>query len=134
MIEILVFSILSTVDILKREIPPYTLFGAVLILIIPAAQRDELNYMGAAAGACLILFSLITGQSFGLADAIVLSVLSLRYGTVSMLMILFTADIMLLFFEFVRMIIKKRDKSLPFIPFISLSYFAINCMKILEGT
>ena len=78
MIEILVFSILSTVDILKREIPPYTLFGAVLILIIPAAQRDELNYMGAAAGACLILFSLITGQSFGLADAIVLSVLSLR--------------------------------------------------------
>lgn len=125
MVNLVILFILGIIDIRQREVPIKFMIAAILIWIIPVILHKDLKYSALVVSALIILFSLVTRQAFGLADSAVLSLISLKSGVFSMFLIFLISDVLLLGYSGIRFCLNKKDRSLPFIPFIAVTYLFI---------
>lgn len=122
MVNLIILLVLGVIDIKKREIPIKVVVISCLIWILPLIINKNIRYGSLVVSILIILFSIATRQAFGLADSIVLSLLALKVGIFNMFLIFLAADVMLLIFSGLRLCMKRRDRNLPFIPFIATTY------------
>lgn len=122
MISIVLLGILAVVDFIKKEISICILLPVIVIWLSIAIWNNEIEIQGIIAVIFLVALSLFTKQAFGMADAIVLSLIAVTKGVFNMLMIFFTANILFLIFAVVRNGMKQRNTEFPFIPFIFIIF------------
>ena len=122
MISIVLLGILAVVDFIKKEISICILLPVIVIWLSIAIWNNEIEIQGLIAVIFLVALSLFTKQAFGMADAIVLSLIAVTKGVFNMLMIFFTANILFLIFAGVKNGMKQRHTEFPFIPFIFIIF------------
>ena len=122
MINILLLGVLAIVDFVKKEIHIMILLPIMAVWLFMTLWNGKIEVQGIIAVVILIAFSLLTRQAFGMADAIVLSLIAMTSGIFNMLMILFTANIFFLVFATVKYGINKKNREIPFIPFIFVAF------------
>ena len=122
MINIVLLSLLGVIDAVKREIHIFIILPIALVWLIGSVHKNGIDITVIAATASLIGLSLITKQAFGMADAIVLSLISFESGVMYMLMVFFLSDLLFLIFTVTKYGFKLRNRSFPLIPFICMVY------------
>lgn len=124
MIELAVLILLSVMDVKKREISMISMLGASIILAYPVMRGEKIWSSGLLFGFFFVSISFFTKQALGMADSIVFLLLGMKINPFHFLFFLFVSFSLALFFQLIlRGISKKREKSLPFLPFIALAYF-----------
>ena len=122
MISIILLGLLAIIDFMKKEIHSFILLPVVVIWLCRPILNKEVKISGIVAAVFLIMFSLAVKQAFGMADAIVLSLIALTDGAMNMLMIFFAANIFLIIFVGIRLGFKQKNIEIPFIPFIFIIF------------
>lgn len=124
LIEMSILTILSLIDIKKREIPLPMLVVSAILLFFPMWKEGRVDLPGGLMGILLILLSVASRQALGLADAFILLIFGMREGILLMTGIFLAGDLLLLLTAILRFaFLRKRDRELPLLPFLTLSYF-----------
>lgn len=119
MIDIFSLFWLSVIDYRKQEIPIFAMIGYCLIWWQSFVRVGEIELHGFIMGMGFLIYSLLSKQRFGLADAIVLLLIGMKYGGTYLLILVMNSLIFLLLLEFCFLVIKKKKhEKLPFLPFI----------------
>lgn len=113
----------SILDLRYREIPNWI---SVTIVLTALLNFDVRNLWGLIAAALIFIIALVTGKIGG-GDVKLIMALSIVCGLWSSLALLFFAQITMLFFYAITVIVKKfqgktAEKGLPFAPFITFGY------------
>lgn len=132
MINIILLGLLAVIDYIKKEIHIFILLPVIVLWLCMPVWKQEVKISGIVAAVFLVIFSLVTKQAFGMADAIVLSLIAVTNGVFGMLMIFFTANVFFLLFVGIRFGFKQRNMELPFIPFIFI-VFVLSKIILREG-
>ena len=132
MISIILLGLLAVIDFMKKEIHIFILLPVMVLWLYMPIWNKEMEISGIVAAVFLVIFSMLTKQAFGMADAIVLSLIAVTNGVFSMLMIFFTANVFFLLFVGIRFGFKQRKRELPFIPFIFI-VFVLSKIILREG-
>ena len=122
MINIALLCILAVIDFIKKEIHILILLPVIVIWLSIPVWNNEVKIQSLMAGAILITLSIATKQAFGMADAIVLSLIAMTNGILNMLMIFFTANIIFIVFAGIKSGFKQKNREFPFIPFIFIAF------------
>ena len=122
MINIALLSLLGVIDAVKKEIHIFIILPIAAIWLVTSVYNNGVDITALAAAAILIGLSLITRQAFGMADAIVLSLISFESGVIYMLMVFFLSDLLFLVFIVAKYGFRQRNRSFPLIPFICAVY------------
>lgn len=122
MINIILLGVLALVDAIKKEINIFLLLPVISFWALESVMNRELEITTIIAAIIPIIISLMTRQDFGLADALVLSVISLENGILNMLMVFLMADFLFIFFIAIKYGFRNKNKSFPFIPFLFIAY------------
>lgn len=122
MIDFILLTWLSVIDIRKKEVSFLTMAGAGILWLQAVFKQGGGEVSALITGFMLLAVSILTKQALGLADSIVLFFLSLRYGSVYALSLFLSGMVFLVIFEGIRFIFHRRkDESLPFLPFLVIS-------------
>ena len=132
MISIILLGLLAVIDFMKKEIHIFILLPVMVLWLYMPICNKEMEISGIVAAVFLVIFSMLTKQAFGMADAIVLSLIAVTNGVFSMLMIFFTSNVIFLLFAGIRFGFKQRKRELPFIPFIFI-VFVLSKIVLKEG-
>lgn len=122
MINIALLSLLGVIDAVKKEIHIFVLIPISLFWLATSVYSRGVDIIAVVATAILIGLSLITRQAFGMADAIVLSLISFEGGVIYMLFVFFLSDLLFVVFTVAKYGFKQRNRSFPLIPFIAIVY------------
>ena len=122
MINIALLSLLGVIDAFKKEIYIFVLIPISLFWLATSVYSRGVDIIAVVATAILIGLSLITRQAFGMADAIVLSLISFEGGVIYMLFVFFLSDLLFVVFTVAKYGFKQRNRSFPLIPFIAIVY------------
>ena len=122
MINIALLSLLGVIDAVKKEIHIFVLIPISLLWLATSVYSRGVDIIAVVATAILIGLSLITRQAFGMADAIVLSLISFEGGVIYMLFVFFLSDLLFVVFTVAKYGFKQRNRSFPLIPFIAIVY------------
>lgn len=122
MINIALLSLLGVIDAFKKEIHIFVLIPISLFWLATSVYSRGVDIIAVVATAILIGLSLITRQAFGMADAIVLSLISFEGGVIYMLFVFFLSDLLFVVFTVAKYGFKQRNRSFPLIPFIAIVY------------
>ena len=122
MINIALLSLLGVIDAVKKEIHIFVLIPISLFWLATSVYSRGVDIIAVVATAILIGLSLITRQAFGMADAIVLSLISFDGGVIYMLFVFFLSDLLFVVFTVAKYGFKQRNRSFPLIPFIAIVY------------
>jgi hypothetical protein len=122
MINIALLSLLGVIDAFKKEIHIFVLIPISLFWLATSVYSRGVDINAVVATAILIGLSLITRQAFGMADAIVLSLISFEGGVIYMLFVFFLSDLLFVVFTVAKYGFKQRNRSFPLIPFIAIVY------------
>ena len=122
MINIVLLSLLGVIDAVKKEIHIFVLIPISLFWLATSVYSRGVDIIAVVATAILIGLSLITRQAFGMADAIVLSLISFEGGVIYMLFVFFLSDLLFVVFTVAKYGFKQRNRSFPLIPFIAIVY------------
>ena len=122
MINIILLGVLALVDAIKKEINIFLLLPIIIFWALESVMNRELEITTIIAAIIPIIISLMIRQDFGLADALVLSVISLENGILNMLMVFLMADFLFIFFIAIKYGFRNKNKSFPFIPFLFIAY------------
>ena len=93
-------------------------------------REDLVLYLvlaGAAVGVVFLLISKVTGEALGYGDSLLILVLGIHLGFWKIMILAFVAFFVAAIVAIFVMIIKKRGRkaSIPFGPFIALSYIVV---------
>lgn len=122
-IEVISLIILSAVDIRKKEIPMPGMIGTVLLWLYPFFRGNAMEPRSLLLGGIVFIFSLISRQAIGLADAVLLLLMGFKLDTYQLMRLLLEASIFLMIFVLFRFVVRgKTVRDVPFIPFLSLAY------------
>ena len=122
MINIALLSLLGVIDAVKKEIHIFVLIPISLFWLATSVYSRGVDINAVGATAILIGLSLITRQAFGMADAIVLSLISFEGGVIYMLFVFFLSELLFVVFTVAKYGFKQRNRSFPLIPFIAIVY------------
>lgn len=125
MISAGLLALLAVIDYMKKEIHILVLLPVTIIWLIMPIWNDSISISSIVAAGILIGFSLIVKQAFGMADAIVLSLIAVTEGVLDMLIIFFVANIIFLSFTVIKFGFKQKNREFPFIPFIFVAFIMI---------
>ena len=125
MISIVLLGLMSVIDFIKKEIHILVLLPVIGIWLGVSVYNNGLKMQSIMAAAVLVGLSLATRQAFGLADAIILGLISVEAGALRMLLIFFTANIIFLVFAGIKYGFRQRKREIPFIPFIFIAFIII---------
>ncbi len=122
MINMVLLGALAVIDFKKKEIHILILLSVIAVWLGISLWNNTVDFCGIIATIFLVLFSFVTRQAFGMADAIVLSLIGIENGVMYMLIIFFISDLLFLVFAVIKFGLKQRHKELPFIPFIFTAF------------
>jgi len=125
MINIILLGLLALIDFIKKEIHIFILLPVITVWLSISIWNNEIKMQAILAAILLIGLSIVTKQAFGMADAIVLSLIALENGIFNMLIIFFTANIIFLIFAIIKFGFKQKNREIPFIPFIFISFILL---------
>nr|WP_315103793.1 hypothetical protein [uncultured Catonella sp.] len=125
MINIILLGLLALIDFIKKEIHIFILLPVITVWLSISIWNNESKMQAILAAILLIGLSIVTKQAFGMADAIVLSLIALENGIFNMLIIFFTANIIFLIFAVIKFGFKQKNREIPFIPFIFISFILL---------
>lgn len=125
MINIILLGLLALIDFIKKEIHIFILLPVITVWLSISIWNNEIKMQAILAAILLIGLSIVTKQAFGMADAIVLSLIALENGIFNMLIIFFTANIIFLIFAVIKFGFKQKNREIPFIPFIFISFILL---------
>lgn len=116
-------------DVKKREIP-VILIGIIGVIIILGMVKEGQMWTkigGAAIGGVFLAISRLTKEAIGYGDSWIILLLGLHLGIWDVLILLLWASVLAgvcsLFFLWLKK--WKRTASIPFIPFIAISYLGV---------
>lgn len=121
----------ALVDVRRRTVSVSVLLGVVIVLSILSIYMNELTMferiLGVGVGALLMIISKVTKGAIGMADAWIFVMIGMGYGVLNGLIILSYALLMVAMVSIILLVFHKikRKDSLPFIPFILLSYLGV---------
>ena len=122
MINLALVRLVGVLDAVKKEIHIFVLIPISLFWLATSVYSRGVDIIAVVATAILIGLSLITRQAFGMADAIVLSLISFEGGVIYMLFVFFLSDLLFVVFTVAKYGFKQRNRSFPLIPFIAIVY------------
>lgn len=122
MINIVLLGLLAVIDFIKKEIHIFILLPIIAVWLFIPIWNNEVKIQSLVTAVFLIALSIVTKQAFGMADAIVLSLIAVTNGVFNMLMIFFIANIIFLVFAGVKFGFKQKNREFPFIPFIFIAF------------
>ena len=125
MINIILLGLLALIDFIKKEIHIFILLPVITVWLSTSIWNNEIKMQAILAAILLIGLSIVTKLAFGMADAIVLSLIALENGIFNMLIIFFTANIIFLIFAVIKFGFKQKNREIPFIPFIFISFILL---------
>lgn len=128
MINLILLGTLAVIDFIKKEIHIFVLIPIMIVWIIMAICNNSIGMSEIAVSILLIGLSLVTKQAFGMADAIVLSLIAMKEGVMDMFTIFLIANILLIVFAVIKYGIKMRNREIPFIPFIFAAVILIKAV------
>lgn len=131
MINMVLLGSLAVIDFKKKEIHIFILLPVIAIWVGISIWNNTVDLFGIISAVFLVSVSLVTRQAFGMADAIVLSLIGIENGVMYMLIIFFASDLLFLIFAVIKFGLKQRNRELPFIPFIFAAF--ITAKIILRG-
>lgn len=124
----LYLGILSLYDIKTRKIPRWLLsFGIVGAILLKSIYKNTsilLVSAGIGIGMLFCIFSKITGETLGMGDSYLITILGGFVGVWNLLYILAYAFLFSAFFSAIILIVKRFNRSIqiPFIPFLMAAY------------
>ena len=118
MINMVLLGSLAVIDFKKKEIHILILLPVIAVWLGISIWNNNVDFFGIISAVFLVSVSLVTRQAFGMADALVLSLIGIENGVMYMLIIFFVSDLLFLIFAVIKFGFKQRHKELPFIPFI----------------
>ena len=122
MINMVLLGSLAVIDFKKKEIHILILLPVIAVWLGISIWNNNVDFFGIISAVFLVSVSLVTRQAFGMADAIVLSLIGIENGVMYMLIIFFVSDLFFLAFAALKFGLKQRHKELPFIPFIFTAF------------
>lgn len=125
MISAGLLALLAVIDYMKKEIHILVLVPVMIIWLIMPVWNNSISISSIVAAGILIGFSLVVKQAFGMADAIVLSLIALTEGVLVMLIIFFIANVIFILFAFTKFGFNQKNREYPFIPFIFTAFIII---------
>ena len=128
MINLILLGTLAVIDFIKKEIHIFVLIPIMIVWIIMAICNNSIGVFEIAVSILLVGLSLVTKQAFGMADAIVLSLIAMKEGVMDMFAIFLIANILLIVFAVIKYGIKMRNREIPFIPFIFAAVILIKAV------
>ena len=122
MINMVLLGSLAVIDFKKKEIHIFILLPVIAVWLGISIWNNNVDLFGIISAVFLVSVSLVTRQVFGMADAIVLSLIGIENGVMYMMIIFFISDLLFLLFAVIKFGLKQRHKELPFIPFIFTAF------------
>ena len=118
-------------DIKKKSIPLPLIVGGGIVLLFLSLLDHNMNWMvsilGAVLGAVLLLLSKILRGAIGVGDGLVVLLVGFVMGIYGGCVVLFYSLFLASLFSIVMLCLKKLKKkdSIPFIPFLFISYLGV---------
>ena len=132
---LIVLSVMAVWDIRFRKIPVWVLAGLLLTVIGGHLFLSDVSMPEAAAGTAVgtgfVLVSKATREAFGYADSILILILGIFLGIWELFVLLAAAFSMAALFAAAGLAAGKfsRRISIPFIPFLALSYAGVMILR-----
>lgn len=124
---------LSIQDIRKKVVPVWLLLVLVIIAVVGEYMTSGAISRHALLGVCPGIFMIISGKvtgQIGVGDGLLVLAIGILIGLyMSLYMIMFAFLMALCFFGFIRFYRRAQSKTIPFIPFISVSFFIVLLLK-----
>lgn len=130
----------SAQDMYKKKLLVWPLVLFALLVILCSCFSNSISILdrlgGFILGLGVILLSLVTGGKIGLGDGIILAITGIGLGLWANMELfaiaLFLAAIVSILLLILR--IANRKKSIPFVPFLLVSYLFMIVIRIKSGT
>ena len=122
MINMVLLGSLAVIDFKRKEIHILILLPVMAVWLGISIWNNNVDLFGIISAVFLVSVSFVTRQAFGMADAIVLSLIGIENGVMYMMIIFLISDLLFLLFAVIKFGLRQRHKELPFIPFIFTTF------------
>lgn len=128
----LFLAIAAIQDLMKKKIKVWTVIVSAILLCICIPFCPALSFIdricGLLIGIGVVLLAKLTGEKIGLGDGLVLCVTGLGLGFWSNLELFALALTIAAVFSIILLVLRlaNRKKSIPFLPFVLISYLFFN--------